>query len=201
MNSSHTLCKANNMMHIAAMLSGIRRLSLVLLLALPLGALAAEQKSFATPDEAVDALLAALKADDDTALLAIFGDKHKSLVVTSDRAANSVMRADAVTAIQTYRLLEEQGQNRRVLLIGDQAWPLPIPPSRMTRIGNAYEFFQPLRPTDRITATWRLTHLEARPTRLGEMLFVDSDVRYTNQRGELLAVNRETVAFAPIREG
>ena len=80
-------------------------------------------------------------------------------------------------------------------------WPLPIPPSRMTRIGNAYEFFQPLRPTDRITATWRLTHLEARPTRLGEMLFVDSDVRYTNQRGELLAVNRETVAFAPIREG
>ena len=137
MNSSHTLCKANNMMHIAAMLSGIRRLSLVLLLALPLGALAAEQKSFATPDEAVDALLAALKADDDTALLAIFGDKHKSLVVTPDRAANSVMRADAVTAIQTYRLLEEQGKDRRVLLIGDQAWPLPIP---LVKSGERWRF-------------------------------------------------------------
>jgi acyl dehydratase len=80
-------------------------------------------------------------------------------------------------------------------------WSLPIPPSRMTRIGNAYEFFQPLRPTDRITATWRLVDIEARSTRLGDMLFVDSDVRYTNQLGELLAINRETMAFAPIDEG
>src|SRR4029077_9909081 len=83
--------------------------------------------TFATPDEAVDALLAALKADDDAALVAIFGDKHKDLVVTSDRAANSATRAEAVVEIQTYRLLEEQGKDRRVLLIGDQAWPVPIP--------------------------------------------------------------------------
>jgi hypothetical protein len=124
-------------MHIATMLSGIRRLSLVVLLALPLAASAAEQKSFATPDEAVDALLAALKADDDAALVAIFGDKHKSLVVTPDRAANSVTRANAAAAIQTYRLLEEQGKDRRVLLIGDQAWPLPIP---LVKSGERWRF-------------------------------------------------------------
>ena len=79
-------------------------------------------------------------------------------------------------------------------------WPLPIPPSHMIRIGNDYEFFQPVRPSDRITATWRLVHLEERSTRRGRMLFVESSVRYANQRGELLAVNRETVAFSPVQE-
>jgi Protein of unknown function (DUF2950) len=92
---------------------------------------------FATPDEAVDTLLAALKADDDAALVAIFGDKHKSLVVTSDRAANSATRANAVAAMQTYRLLEEQGKDRRVLLIGDQAWPFPIP---LVKSGERWRF-------------------------------------------------------------
>jgi hypothetical protein len=136
-NSNQTLCKANNMIHIATMLSGIRRLSLVLLLALPLAASAAEQRSFATPDEAVDALLAALKADDDAALVAIFGDKHAALVITPDKAANSATRAKAVAAMQTYRLLEEQGKDRRVLLIGDQAWPVPIP---LVKSGERWRF-------------------------------------------------------------
>ena len=137
MNSRNALCKAIDAMHITSLLHGIGRLSLVLLLALPLAASAAEQKTFATPDEAVDALLAALRADDDAALVAIFGDKHKSLVVTPDRAANSASRANIAAAMQTYRLLEERGNDRRVLVIGDQAWPVPIP---IVRVNNAWRF-------------------------------------------------------------
>ena len=137
MNSANLFCKAIDAMHITSLFHRICRLSLMLLLALPLAAPAAEQKMFATPDEAVDALLAALKADDDAALLAIFGDKHKSLVVTPDRAANSATRAEAVVEIQTYRLLEEQGKDRRVLLIGDQAWPFPIP---LVKSGERWRF-------------------------------------------------------------
>jgi hypothetical protein len=137
MNSDNLLCKAINAMHITSILQGIRRLSLVLLMALPLAASAAEQKTFATPDEAVDTLFAALKADDDAALVAIFGDKHKDLVVPPDRAANSANRARAVAAMQTYRLLEERGKDRRVLLIGDQAWPLPIP---LVKSGERWRF-------------------------------------------------------------
>ena len=85
----------------------------------------------------VDALLAALKADDDAALVAIFGDKHKTLIVTPDRAANSGIVPRLAAAMQTYRLLEEQGKDRRVLLIGDQAWPLPIP---LVRVGERWRF-------------------------------------------------------------
>src|SRR4029077_12066582 len=106
-------------------------LAFVAFCAMPMVAAGAEQKTFATPDEAVDALLAALKADDDAALLAIFGDTNKALIITPDKAANSATRAKAVAAMQTYRLLEEKGKDRRVLLIGDQAWPVPIPIARV----------------------------------------------------------------------
>ncbi|HEX5865489.1 MAG TPA: DUF2950 domain-containing protein [Casimicrobiaceae bacterium] len=137
MTSGNVLSKANHAMRMTSTLQLIARLALAFLLALPLSASAAEQKTFATPDEALDALLAALKADDDAALVGIFGDKHKSLVVTPDRAANSETRARALAAMQTYRLLEEQGKDRRVLLIGDQAWPLPIP---LVKSGERWRF-------------------------------------------------------------
>ena len=115
----------------------LRRLLFVLLIALPVAVSAAEQKTFSSADEAVDALLAALKSDDDAALIAIFGDSHKSLVVTPDKAANSANRAKAVAAIQTFRVLEDGGKDRRVLLIGDQAWPFPIP---LVKTGERWRF-------------------------------------------------------------
>ncbi|MBI2166068.1 MAG: MaoC family dehydratase N-terminal domain-containing protein [Chloroflexi bacterium] len=71
-------------------------------------------------------------------------------------------------------------------------WPLPIPNARMLRGGNEYEFFQPVRPSDRVTATWRILDIYERETRGGPMLFVVSEARFTNQHGQLLALNRET---------
>jgi hypothetical protein len=99
----------------------------VLLLALPLATFAAEQKNVRHTEAAVDALMAALKADDDAAIVALFGDQYKDLVVTTDRAANSATRAKILAAMQTMRVLDERGADKRVVLIGDQAWPMPIP--------------------------------------------------------------------------
>ncbi len=124
-------------MSLLSTLKLMRRTVFIALCAMPIVAAAADQKTFATPDQAVDALLTALKADDDAALVAIFGDKHKALVVTPDKAANSANRAKAAAALQTYHLLEEQGKDRRVLLIGDQAWPVPIP---LVRVGDQWRF-------------------------------------------------------------
>lgn len=77
-------------------------------------------------------------------------------------------------------------------------WPLPIPESRTIRGGNDYEFFQPVRPTDRITATWKIADIYEKQTRSGgPMLFVISEVTYRNQASELLATNRETIIYQP----
>ena len=113
------------------MTSLVRRAAAILLLAFPLAvslpALAADQRTFATPEAAVDALLAALKADDDAALISIFGDKNKDVVMTPDKAANTANRAKLAGAMQQFRVLDDRGAERRIVLIGDQAWPLPIP--------------------------------------------------------------------------
>jgi Protein of unknown function (DUF2950) len=137
MNCIHAIHKVTTSMNPFGMSVGLRRLAAVLLLAIPLVAGAAEQQRFATPEAAVDALVAALKANDEVALLAIFGDKHKDLVISGDRASDTANRARIATEIETFRALQERGNDRRVLLLGAQAWPMPIP---LVRDGNAWRF-------------------------------------------------------------
>ena len=117
--------------------SSLRRLALALMVALPLAATAAPQETFATPEAAVDALMAALKADSDPAMIAIFGEENKNLIVQSDRAGTSATRAQILAAMQTLRLLRESGADKRVLVIGDEAWPMPIP---IVRAGDRWRF-------------------------------------------------------------
>lgn len=74
-------------------------------------------------------------------------------------------------------------------------WDLPLHDVRFIRAGNDYEFFQPVRPDDRLTVTWRLADISERATRRGPRLFVVSEVRYVNQHGALLAINRETNVY------
>ncbi len=124
-------------MNITRLWSFLSRLALALMLAVPLGAAAAPQETFATPEAAVDALMAALKADSDPAMIAIFGEEHRSLVISSDRAATSATRARILAAMQTLRVLREPGPDRRVLVIGDEAWPVPIP---LVRAGDRWRF-------------------------------------------------------------
>ena len=126
-------------MNITHLWSCLRRLALALLLAVPLvAAAAAPQETFATPEAAVDALMAALKADSDSAMVAIFGEEHKDLVFSSDRAAvqrnpGEDSRRDADAA----RAASEPSPDRRVLVIGDEAWPVPIP---IVRAGDRWRF-------------------------------------------------------------
>jgi len=110
---------------------------LVSLLTAPLLAVAAEQRTFATPEAAVDALIVALKANDDAALIAIMGEKHKSLVVTGDTAYDTARRAEAAALLTSFRALNDSGPDRRQLLVGTQAWPYPIP---LVREGAGWRF-------------------------------------------------------------
>ncbi len=71
-------------------------------------------------------------------------------------------------------------------------WELPESPgTRIRRGGSEYEFFQPVRPTDRITAIWRITDIYEEQTPSGPVLHAVSEVRFTNQHGQILATNRE----------
>lgn len=78
-------------------------------------------------------------------------------------------------------------------------WELPIKGCRMIRGGHDYEFFRPVMPEDRINVTWLLEDIsEHESSRGGSMLVVTSVATYVNQRGDMLARNRETLIFQPV---
>jgi hypothetical protein len=138
----HAIEKVMSLMNPFEMNAGFRRLAMVLFLALalafpPASASAANQQTFSTPEAAVDAFEAALKANDDAALVALFGEKHKNLVITGDRAHDTQLRAESTAKLATFRALEDRGNDRRVLLVGAEAWPFPIP---LVRQGGAWRF-------------------------------------------------------------
>lgn len=110
---------------------------MVLALSVPLAAFAEGQRTFATPEDAVAALSNALKTDDEAALVAIFGEAHKSLVVSPDQAENEANWAKASKELDAYHVLDDRGTNRRILLVGDEAWPMPVP---IVKEGGTWRF-------------------------------------------------------------
>lgn len=137
MRQSHSIQLESSNVNMLRPWSFVRRLGLALALAVPLAAVSAPQETFATPEAAVEALMAALKADSDASMIAIFGEEHKDLVISSDRAESSANRAKVLAMMQTLHVLREPTPLRRVLLIGDKAWPLPIP---IVRVGSRWRF-------------------------------------------------------------
>ena len=87
---------------------------------------ASAQKTFASPQEAVEALKAALKVHDKAALRDIFGPGFQELLTGDDAQdkANSKRFAQA-NADGAHPLSE--GDNKVVIEIGARKWPFPIP--------------------------------------------------------------------------
>ena len=139
MTHLHAIDEVKINMNLFALTPRLCRLAglLVLLLALPLASVAADQQTFRTPEDAVDALTAALKANDEAALVAIVGAKYKSLVVTGDAAYDAARHAADAERLATFHSLSPRGGDRRVLLMGPQAWPMPIP---LVRQGAVWRF-------------------------------------------------------------
>jgi len=121
-----------------------------------------------------------------------------------DRTVAAVTRYGDIVAPPTFVCESIQYANERPNedgYIGPQ-WALPLPPCRAIRGGHDYEFFEAVRPTDRLTVHWTLSDIFERDTRKrGALLFVVSDVEYRNQAGTLLARNRETLIYEPLDRG
>ena len=81
--------------------------------------------------------LAALKADSDGPLTALFGDEHKVKLFDPDPAAAKANRARIVESMQTLRVLKEPSADRRILVIGANAWPVPFP---IVKAGDRWRF-------------------------------------------------------------
>lgn len=95
------------------------------------------QKTFASPNEAVAALIAAAKGHDTKAMLAVLGPGSKALVYSGDAIADRTGRERFVKAYEESNKLDMQGDSKAILSVGKDAWPLPIP---IVKAGSAWRF-------------------------------------------------------------
>ena len=86
-----------------------------------------DEKTFATPGDAVLALYNAVKSSDQQALNAILGKNAGPILHTGDEVADKKMGTDFVRRYdQMHRVVIEPDQTA-TLYIGAENWPLPIP--------------------------------------------------------------------------
>ena len=89
----------------------------------------ASERTFATPQEAAQALLDAADKNDTAALLKVFGPQGSDIVKSGDPAADKDRRAEfARRAHEKMQVqMEPSNPNRAVIIAGNDDWPLPIP--------------------------------------------------------------------------
>ncbi len=90
-------------------------------------ALGAEPKSFASPEDAVKALVEALKVNDTKVLSDLFGPGSEDLVSSGDPVADQGRRKQFVHFYELKHRLDKVSADKVFLNIGDDDWPFPIP--------------------------------------------------------------------------
>ncbi len=87
----------------------------------------ATQPAFATPEDAVKALVDTIKTDNLDALVALFGPEGRELAASSDPATGRSNRRVFAVAFKEQWHLEEVTPTRKTLVIGNEEWPFPVP--------------------------------------------------------------------------
>jgi hypothetical protein len=84
-----------------------------------------KQRTFASPEEAVKAMVEALKSNDVKALEAIFGPGSQDLITSGDLVADQSGREQFLKLYDEKNRLE-QTADKVVLSVGNEDWPSPI---------------------------------------------------------------------------
>lgn len=96
-----------------------------------------DQKTFSSPEEASQALYTAANANDEKALLDIFGPKGKDLISSGDPAEDAENRANFAKHYEEMNRLVKEPDGTVTLYIGPHNWPYPLP---LVNKGNAWYF-------------------------------------------------------------
>jgi hypothetical protein len=95
----------------------------------PAGSLAQEagQKTFPTAQAAGQALVEAVKSNDETAMLQVLGPDGKDIIASGDSVEDAQNRSNFVMRYQEMHRLMKEPNGTTTLYVGSHNWPLPIP--------------------------------------------------------------------------
>ena len=90
-------------------------------------AAAGRQAFFASPEAAVEALVAAARADDLKSMQTILGPGSAELISSGDSVADNLSREKFVAAYAQQHALEAKSTSTMILYVGRDDWAMPIP--------------------------------------------------------------------------
>jgi ribosomal protein L34 len=99
--------------------------------------LASTQRTFTSPQDGVDALVQAVNASNEAALRAMFGPDADTLLSSGDKVADAHNRSVFSKAYAEAHRLDLTDGARAMLIIGNDAWPMPIP---LVKEGDRWRF-------------------------------------------------------------
>jgi hypothetical protein len=87
------------------------------------------QKTFATPQEAIQAIIDAAEHNDTPALLQLVGPEGKDIIESGDPAQDRDTRAEFARMAHEKLQIDSDplNPNRVEFTVGDQSWPFPVP--------------------------------------------------------------------------
>jgi Protein of unknown function (DUF2950) len=100
----------------------------------------AGQKTFASPQAAARALLAAAKSNNESELMQVLGPECKDVISSGDAAQDAEGRANFVKAYEEMNRLVKEPDGSVSLYVGARNWPYPIP---IAEKGNQWFFDTP----------------------------------------------------------
>ena len=99
------------------------------------GALA--QERYRTPEKAVAALADAVRSDAPQQMMRVLGPGSDEIVLSGDPVDDAAMRRRFLAAFSAKHQILPDGEDKAVLIIGDERWPFPI---RLVRLNNTWRF-------------------------------------------------------------
>jgi Protein of unknown function (DUF2950) len=85
------------------------------------------QQAFKTPDEAASALVGAAKTGDKKAIVTVLGPDGNDIVSSGDDVADTATRQKFAADYDTKHQITMDGDDKAVMVIGKDDYPLPIP--------------------------------------------------------------------------
>jgi len=88
-----------------------------------------EQRTFATPQEAIQATIDAAERNDAAALLQLFGPDGKDILESGDPVEDKDVRAEFARSAHEKLQIEQYSSNPDLVTfaVGEQDWPFPVP--------------------------------------------------------------------------
>ena len=95
------------------------------------------QKTFGTPEAAVEALVKALRDHNEKELVALFGPGSETLISSGDKVDDLERMEKFVRLYGEANRLEPAGDKKLIVHVGKNDWPFPIP---IVKVGESWRF-------------------------------------------------------------